>query len=536
MDRRVLIGGGIVAVAVVAVGVRMASNSGAKMGLDDALSHLPPGFTATHGPVTYNALTGAATVRDLVLSKDGGVLFSAGDVAVSGLGAQDATGTPVRVGEVVMHDASAGPYKHIARIDLTGLSPSVLRQVMDPGAYPGGKPAWTDKRMVLEHGEIHGLAGEQVSPQMVRGQTIDTAFSVGTVTMDGLRLAQLPAAPDYKADPLVLVAAIEQSMSQESSTLKDMQFSATGPSPVKGTIARGTSTHFDGGRLESMSIDGMQFTTTKPAGSFSVAGMSAHGFDMSKMLPLLPVIAADPKAPHPELLGAMHLDGGELHGLRVDYPEGPLVTMESISAAAGANGAPFAGSFAIRALTVKTTGRPLKEATRQQLTDFGMADFTTDLDEEGGFDAASGQLMIKHCDIDFHDLGVLHFTLNMTGIPQGAVITQPQIQAAMAQARLVAASVKWDDASLTGRVFKMAAAKQGLTPEQLRAGLAMPLASLPIFLPDQPDAAAQVNAFLDGHHSIGVTLTPPAPVSLAQLQDTPPQAKAALLGVRISGN
>ena len=43
MDRRVLIGGGIVAVAVAVVGVRMASNSGAKMGLDDALTHLPPG-------------------------------------------------------------------------------------------------------------------------------------------------------------------------------------------------------------------------------------------------------------------------------------------------------------------------------------------------------------------------------------------------------------------------------------------------------------------------------------------------------------
>ena len=232
----------------------------------------------------------------------------------------------------------------------------------------------------------------------------------------------------------------------------------------------------------------------------------------------------------------MHVDGGELHGLNVDYPEGPLVTMDSMSMTSAANGAPFGGVFRIGALAVKTTGRPLTEATRQQLADFGMADFTTDLEEEGGFDASSGQLKIKQCDIDFHDLGVLHLTLNMTGIPQGAVITQPQIQAAMAQARLVAASVKWDDASLTGRLLKMAAAKQGLTPEQLRAGLAMPLASLPIFLPDQPDAAAQVNAFLDGRHSLGVSLAPAAPVSLAQLQSTPSQEKAALLGVRITGN
>jgi hypothetical protein len=536
MDRRVVIGGGIVAVAVVAVGVRMASNSGAKAGLDDVLAHLPPGFTATHGPVTYNALSGAATVRDLVLSKDGKILMSAGDVAVSGIGAQDATGTPEHIGEVVLHDASAGAYHHIARIDLTGLSLSTLRQVMDPAAYPGGKPAWTDKRPVLDHAEIHGVGGEQASPSLGQGQTIDTSFSLGTMTMDGLRLSQLPAPPDYHAPPLVLIAAIEQSMSQESSTLKDMRFSATGPSPVQGRIARASSTHFDGGKVESMSIDDMSFSTTKPDGTVTLAGMSAHGFDMSKLLPLLPVIAADPKTPHPELVNALHVDGGEMHGLKADYPDGPLVTIDSIAAAAGSGGAPFGGTFTIRALAVKTAGRPLKPSTRQGLTDFGMADFTTDLDEAGGLDQATGQLTIKHCDIDFHDLGILHITLTMTGIPQGQVTTEPQIQAAMAQARLVAAAVKWDDQSLTTRVMKMAAAKQGITPDQLRAGLALPLASLPIFLPDQPDAATQVNAFLDGHHSIGVTLNPPVPVSLAQLQASPPQEKAALLGVRISGN
>ena len=534
MDRRVVIGGGIVAVAVIVVGVRLAGNSGAKVGLDDALTHLPPGFTATHGAVSYNALTGAATVRDLIIAKDGATLFTAADLAVSGIGAQDATGTPERIGEVIMHDASAGPYKHIQRINLTGLSLANLRQVMDPSAYLGGKPAWTDKRPVLEHAEIHGIDGEQTSLQTAQGVTVDAKFTIGTVTMDGVRLSQLPAPPDYAANALVLIASVEASMSQDGSTMKDMDFSATGPAPFKGHIGRATSAHFDAGSVDTVSAADITASGSKPPFTMSVASISGHDFDISKLLKLMPAIAADPNTPHPEILNGMHMGGGELRGLTVDYPQGPLVTSDSMKASTGQTATN--GIFTIHALTVKTSDRPLADASRQALTNFGMQDFTTDLDEEGGFDSASGQFTLKHCDIDFHDLGTLHITMAINGIPPGPATTAAQIQAAVAQARLVAASVKWDDASLTGRLFKMAAARQGLTEAQLRAGLSMPLASLPVLLPDQPDAAAQVNAFLDGRHSLSITLAPPSPVSLAQWQSTPVPEKAALLGARVSGN
>jgi hypothetical protein len=536
MDRRVLIGGGIVVAALVLVGVRLGVNSGAKTGLDEALTHLPPGFTATHGAVTYNALTGEAQVRDLAVAEDGVPLFAAGDVAVSGIGPADATGTPTRIESVVIHDGVAGPYQHIRRIDLTGVSLANLRQVMDPAAYPGGKPAWTDKRPILDHGEIHGLDGEQTGLRPVHGVTVKTHFDVGTVTIDGLRLSQLPSPPDFSQPPALFLAALEQGMAQDAGSMKEMTFSMTGPAAVQGRVAFAKNGKFEDGRVTDMSFGDIKITTAKPAGTITVAGMSGEGLDMSKMLHMLPAVIADPAKPHPEILNGMHLDSAEVHGLIVDYPEGPLVTLDSASGAAAPEGAPTSANFKIHALSIKTAGRPLKSATRASLESFGMEDFTTDLNEDGGYDAAHGRFVLKRCDITFRDLGALHLTVDIDGIPPGPVATPPQVAAVMASAQLVGASVTWNDASLTSRLMKMAAAKRGLTPAQIRAGLAMPLASLPMLMPEQPDAAEQINAFLDGQHTLAITLNPPQPVTMAQWRETPPQGKAALLGVHVSGN
>ena len=536
MDKRIVIGGGVVAVALVLLGVRLASNSGAKSGLDAALAHLPPGYTATHGAVTYNALSGEAHVRDLAVFRLGAPVFAAGDVAVSGIGAQDETGTPRRVGEIIIHDASGGPYKHIDRIDLSGVYPATMREVFEARAYPGGKPAWTDKRLVLEHGEIHGVEGGQSAVQAGRAGMVDSTFGMGALTIDNVRLSQLSAPPDPSAPPMVLVAAVEAHMSGEGWTMRDMSFSATGKSAVHGGIARMSSAKYDGGVVSDFDLQGMVITTNTPPGTITIDGMGGHDLDGSKMLAMLPVLAADPATPHPEILNGVHLQSGEMHGLRADYAQGPLVTIDKISVRAAPASAVMAGKFTMTALIIKTSGRPVSPAARAQLESFGMADFTTDMIEEGGYDAAAGHLSFKRFDIILHDLGTLHMTMDITGLPATPAATPAQVQQAAASARLTDASVTWDDNSLTARLLKMTAAKQGVTVDQVRMGLSLPLASLAVLMPDQPDAVAQVNGFLNGQHRLAVTAKPPVPVGIAQFQATPVQERAALLGLRVTGN
>ncbi len=531
MNRRVVIGGGLVAVALVLLGVRLASNSGARMGLDEALAHLPPGYSATHGAVTYSALTGTAHLRDLAIFHNGAPFFAAGDVTVSGIGAQDETGTPRRIGEIVLHDASGGPYKHIARIDLSGLYPATLRAVLDAAAYPGGRPAWTDKRLVLEHGELQGVEGAQ-STQTTAAQSVNVKFGVGALTAEGVRLSQLAAPPDVNAQPAVLAASVEARMSQEGGTIRDVTFSVDGPAPAHGSLGRSTSSKFDGGRLAEFTLQDLTIGTDKPAGTVSLQGASGHGFDVSSVLNMMPVIAADPAKPHPEILNGMHLDDGEMHGLRVDYPAGPLVSIGKMNLETSAG----LGHFAITALSVKTSGRPLTPSAQQALRSFGMEDFTADFDEQAAYNRDAGQVTLKRFDVRLHDLGALHVTANVAGLPAVSVVTPEQMEQAMGSARLTEAALVWEDGSLTQRLLKVAAASQGLTPDQVRMGLAIPLASLAVLMPDQPDAVSQVNAFLTGQHRLALTIKPSVPVGMAQWEATPVPQRAALLGARVSGN
>ena len=395
--------------------------------------------------------------------------------------------------------------------------------------------------MVLEHGEIDGIEGAQQAMAAGRAGTVDSKFGMDALIVDGVRLSQLSAPPDPSAPPITLGAQVEAHLSNESWSVRNMRFSATGKSSVHGGIARMTSAKFDGGRVADFTMQGVSLTTDQPPGTTMIEGASGHDLDGTAMLAMLPVIAADPGRPHPEVLNGLHLETGEMHGVRADYASGPLVTIEKISvrgapASAAHAGGAMSGKFTIDALTVKTSGRPVSPAARAQLDSFGMADFTTDLVEEGGYDRDAGQLNLRRLDITFHDLGTLHVTMNIAGLPAGAAATPAQMQQAAAAARLTDASVTWDDNSLTQRLLKMTAAKQGVTTDQVRMGLALPLASLAILVPDQPDAVAQVTAFLDGQHRLAITAKPSVPVGIAQWQATPVPQRAALLGLRVSGN
>jgi hypothetical protein len=534
MDRRVVIGGGIIVAAVAAIGVRSAMNTGAKTGLDAALSHLPPGITVTHGAVTFNGLTGEAHIRDLGVARDGVPLFAAGDVAVTGIGAADASGTPARIGEIIMRDASGGAYKHIGRIDVSDLSLGNLRQVLDASFYPGGKPAWTDKRPILAHLVLTDIEAAQT--QVTAKGPVDTKVTIGTTSLDGLRLSQLPSPPGTAEALPVVLALLDTHMAQDASMAKDTDFTVSGASAAHGHLGLLKAGAFDNGHIDDVTAADFSVTTQKPAGTVAVASVALHGFDMSKMLALVPDLAASPDKPHPEVFNGVSLARGEISGVRFDYPAGPLVTMDTLSGVGATGPADKTGTFSIHGFTVQTSGRPLSAAVRQSLSDFGMADFTTDLDEAGSYDQPSGTMTLKRCDIAVHDVGALHMTAVVNGLPPGNATTQQEVQARLAQARLVSAAFTWDDVSLVTRLLKMAAAKQGVSPEQIRAGLALPLASLPMLLPEQPDAAEQINAFLDGRHKLTVTLNPPSPVGIADLKSAPAPQKAALLGVKISGS
>jgi hypothetical protein len=163
-----------------------------------------------------------------------------------------------------------------------------------------------------------------------------------------------------------------------------------------------------------------------------------------------------------------------------------------------------------------------------------MADFAVGSRAEGSFDRGTGHLVVKQFELMLKGLGSLHVSIDIDGLRNDNAGQAPPATALLA-ARIIHAVLEWDDASLTRRLLHLAALRSGQSDEALRATLALPLASASVFFPDQPDVAEQINAFLDGQHSLTVTIAPPAPVSFAEISATPMNEKAHLLGVRIVG-
>ncbi len=529
MNRAVLIVGGVVLAGAAAFGVRMAMQSGATTALETALAHLPPGFAATHGAVAYDALTGRAKIAGLTIKHDGKTLVTVAETDVSGIGAADATGTPVHIDRVVLHDLATGNYR-VARIDLWGLAPATLRQVLDTAAYPGGHPAWTDKRPVLDRVELHDFFGHQTQPAHDKVPATDLTFNIGTSGVNGIRLSQLAAPPNYQASVATISATFQMAMSQQSSHLERMNIALTAPQKITVSVASGEGGRTDGGRYDFTKLSGIAIRGDKP-GSFTIAALAFRDVDGSRLLPLLPAIQADPGKPHPEVLSDMHIGGIELQRIRVDAPNAPLIALDRVDYAAGTGIAP--SMFAIQKLNIQTTNRKLNPNARAQLEAFGMADFTADLNEASTLDA--GRLTLSKLDLDLHDLAQLHLTAQLNNVPDFLADPQKAKLAALNMA-FAGGSFLWTDHSLFGRLLKLAAFQQHTTPEKLQAVLFVSLLSLHALVPDQQDAADQVGTFLQKQHNLAITLHPPAPITLLQWQSTPAPLRPSLLGVHVTGN
>lgn len=529
-----LVAGGAAVVVAALVGIRIASNRGAAGGVDVLLSQLPPGYTATHGAIAFNAITGTAHMSDLVINHNGAAMLTASRVDVSGIGSL-AGGWPARVGHVTLNDITAPPtLRHIDRLEADGIETGTLRTLFDPAAYPGGKPAFTDRRPVLGNLQIFAIVlhlqpppGGDITPYDV---TIKHE-ELNDVSARQFATAPTPDAmkqPAFGADLLTAVAFRQSGAEDVRADIPGAGLLGIGHTTIK---------DYDGGKIGDDALRDISFVASKKPATVQLHAFDLTGIDATKLIAQVSALAADPKPSRPQIARGLRVQAFSLHGLKIDVPNAPLITLDSIdSHTETAQGDFTASAGTLRGLDIVTTGRELPAQSREALQNFGMADFSMDVDGEGSFDAGTGHLIAKQEDFRFKGLGTLHLTADVDGLKSDPTAPAAPPAAALRDARLVHATLVWDDASLTGRLFHLAALRTGQSEEALRATLALPLASASAFFPDQPDVADQINAFLDGRHMLSVTLAPPAPISFADITAAGPAEKAHLLGVTIKGN
>ena len=534
MRRDILIGGAVVLVAGL-IALRYAGNHGGTNLAKMAQARLPPGYSATHGAVAIDASNGSMHIDKLVLFRNGQPVFSADDATVTGLGALDSDGVPTRLGHLTAHGASFLTYRRIDRIELDGLALRNLRILFDPASYPNGKPANTDRMKLLDSSDVYGAVAHVDPPPSNGGHQVPpfdvTAQHAHAAGISARLLASLPS-PESLKDP-AFVADLLRAFAQDSASIEGI--SAEIPQGGSFTIGSETAQGYDGGRVQSVDVEAIGWTGKTIPGSASLQKFEMKNLDLTRLLDRLPAMLADPKKASSQLSDSVRYDSVDIRGFKVDFPTAPLITLDSIIGTNSyGDGGAITSQGSLTDLAVVTTGRPLKPAVQAALQQFGMADFATDASGKSRLDPATGHVTGDLTE-KFRDLGSLHISADLDGVP-----TTQSDPAHMADAfrdtKLINADLRWDDASLVGRLFKVAAAQTGKSEQELRATLSLSLLGVSAMLPDQPDAADQINAFLDGRHSLEIILAPPAPVKLGDLEAVPVPQKAHVLGVKIKGS
>jgi len=538
MRPAVILGAGAAAVLVAAViGIRLTSSPSAPPGLDALLANLPPGVTASHGAVSFNPLAGTADLHQVVIQKLGQTVFAADEVKVTGIEGLSLTGAPSMIGHATLTNAAFGGAQ-VSKIELDHLAAETLRQILAPDAYTNGKPVWGDQRPVLGSLELWDLRAHADAPPKQKGKVhitgTDLAVAHARITKLTARQLQAPLSAEAVKDPGFASDAL-RAFSEGDSGFEQLRLTLHGAGEL--TLARGQSKGYAAGRIGSEEIDDIAFTAEDNLGAAHLHLVAMKGLDIAHLIDQLPAVIAAQQAhlPTPSLSGGVKLNDFVLSGFDADFHTAPRVTLDSLTEHIDHNGDLDSTTAQMKNLAVTFTGRDVAANVSAALQDFGMQDFTVDLDGASTADLQGGKVTLTKDDMQFHGLGTLHMSFALENYFPG---TGPRadVMSRLRQARLVHGAIGWDDASLTGRLFKIAATKSGHTEAELKANIEVGLAMLPRFLPNQPDAADQIKAFLDGQHSINITMEPTAPVSLGDVGGAQPQDKAGLLGLKISGN
>lgn len=555
MNRPIVIGLG--AVTLIAVGVfaalRFGAGPAARTGLDAALENLPPGWEATHGAVTYDALSGNAAVNNLVLTQNGTMVFTCASIAANGIAGMTASSPPAHIDSFTLTDCSGPHIRHLSKLVLSGANIENLRKLFDKRAYPGGKPesdamlpiaSGLDGKDIDVHIDIPPRAGN-TAPQ-TRISAVD--LHIGGLHYGAVSLRQFAAVPEFgrtmtDQEKWQFISALALGLSVGPTQVTDITETIPHIGVIR--IASVSTKAYSGGKSAGEDVDGISAdldiaAKTPLRGTMALHHLELRDIDSSKLLAALPVIMASPA--HPALQGSYTIGSYAVDGVSFDFARQPLYTLASLSGSqvSDAN-ATLNTTLTMRGFKITTTGRDISPAMHAGLQLFGMEDFNTDMDIAGSFNRAAGRLIAQRADITLHGLGALRMAWDVGGITPPPADAGPGHAAERAQwfsqMQIYSATLRWDDASLTDRLFHLAAVSKHQSEQALRDQLAIPVASLALLMPEQPDAPAQINAFLQGHHHVQIDIRPPhAPVSIAQVTAAGAAEKAPLLGVTVKGD
>jgi hypothetical protein len=221
--------------------------------------------------------------------------------------------------------------------------------------------------------------------------------------------------------------------------------------------------------------------------------------------------------------------------MTVQPPDKPSVRMGAVSRGpvAFAQGLPVSGALAFQDIGVSRSQLPDPKA-QDAFTKLGLETITLSLALSYDWDVAQQRATVHDTMLKVNELGTITVSADLTNVVASV--------AALTQARLAHARLRFEDASLVERLLRAGAAQTSADPATYRqqiAGMVQHSGATPG--QDSPLLAAAQQAagdFITSPRSLTIELSPPVPVTFMALQRAvaAPANCAAMVGLAVSAN
>jgi hypothetical protein len=463
-----------------------------------------------------------------LLAPEDGTLLSADSIAADGITDDEGATlsglsiTGYNAGQI--HAASAAGFadkqgNKIASASVGDIDLGGIDAVFDTGRYLPGAPRWAAPRPLIGHIEINGFRSDDDG---------------GLATIDHVSLDDFAARP-FAATPNTRNVKTWAFRRDAAAAVTVGSFRVSGfhfrdsATKTTGTLAALSISGYADGALARFAMAGLEGTTKENA-TFKVGHVEVTGFDAAKLLHD-PAAATEDGALQMASHGGVRVAGISLSAVSVKRPTGSAITLESVTQTTSGT-APAHFALNIHGLTVPADIDP---DLAQALGAIGLDKLVLDLIEIGSYDAATADATVKRMVLTARGLGSLEVAAQMSHMPRQAATTLDAGIAAITAIEIGSFSMTFTNDSLVQRLIAVQARQQGKTPDDETNDdkLAASLAAASIVL-DQPDAGAQIGAFIADPKTLTITANPATPVPLASFLGSNLDAARSALNLHLS--
>ncbi|NLH79410.1 MAG: hypothetical protein GX458_01000 [Phyllobacteriaceae bacterium] len=250
----------------------------------------------------------------------------------------------------------------------------------------------------------------------------------------------------------------------------------------------------------------------------------------------------------PGKISGERIDQATVTGITFTSEDGKTfpVASASFSATDYVGDTPRKAAFELKGLVVPLDPH---DSDLEQVRALGYEKATIDASFSGTWDDKTGRLAISSFTVGAADMGTLKIAATIGGVTPEVVDAMKKAEADQTkQMELLqgltveALSLRWDDASLTGRVLDRQAKDQGVDTKTYAKQLKLLMPAMLSMIGNkdfEKKVAGATGSFLDSPKSLTVSARPKAPVPFGQLMGAAmamPQTLPAVLGVEVVAN